>query len=489
MRNLESLYQHNDFSGKIVECFAFICAGILLGTVFIRENLPLLMVVGIYLCVVLFVVHFLVKQKILFSPTLFAFLISVGFVLKLSVQIENKGSTDVTGWEAIGTFDFSLNEMAGLLFVVVCGLSGILMALFSFNRFIITRIKAVFLKYDVNPAGVNGRFWILIIIWFVLYLLLILLMWKLDIGRHGFEVSEEQRLPFKLVGIMTYLRGIYFPATAFIIMDLLVFKRRYTSIWIVFVLLMLLLSILAVVSFTRSAIIIPISLFVMFILSNYRSFGLRIAKLFTMFALIVVVAFFIMSVVDSVRTELYAGSVGSSGVDIATVRAHVPNIDAHQVFALVGSTLTSRIEGTRELMAVYSSSLSGFAVFLEAFFGTNDTIYPDIFGFSAAQEGRTYGMTIGMLGLLFVGKSYLLVFVGSFLYTYLFMMIEYVFLKRGYRMTGFYLSAIFVVLIWMNMIWFFLIRYLVIAVFVYITIVFIEKQKGPLFVRAQYRNS
>lgn len=485
MRTLGLPYQHNEFVGKIVECFAFTCAAILLGTVFIRETLPLLMIVGVYLCFVLFVVHVLVKQKILLSPTLFAFLISAGFILKLSVQIANKSSATVTGWKAIGTFGFSLNEMVGLLFVIICGLSGVLMALFLFKGFIRTRMQAVFLKHDMNIAGGKGRFGGIIIIWFVLYLLLILLMWKLGIGRHGFAVSEEQRLPFKLVGIMIYLRAIYFPAMAFVIMDYLFLKQRYTSIWIVFLLLMMLLSILAVVSFVRSMIIIPVALFAIFILANYRSFGLRIVKLFMIFAVIMVSAVFIMSIVDSVRSELYAGSSGNSGVDIATVRAHASNIDARRVFALISSTLTSRIEGTRELMAVYSSSLSGFTVFRETFLGTNDTIYQDIFGFPITREGRAYGVTIGMLGLLFVGKSYLLVFVGSFLYTYLFMMIEYIFLKRGYRMAGFYLSAAFVAIIWMNLIWFFLIRYLVIAVLVYMTIIFIEKQKGPLLVKAR----
>ena len=485
MSNLGLPYQHNEFLGKIVACFAFLCAGILLSTVFFRENLPFLMVVSIYLCFVLFVVHVLVKQKIFLSPTLFAFLISVGFILKLYVQIENKSSASVIGWEAIGTFGYSLNEMVGSLFVVICGLSGVLIALFSFKRFIKTRMKAVLLKHDMNMAGVKGRFKILIIIWFVLYLLLILLMWKLGIGRHGFEVGEEQRLPFKFVGIMTYLRDLYFPTMALVIMDFLFLKRRYKLIWIVFLLFMLLLSILSIVSFSRGAIIVPIALFAMFILANYRSFGLRIVKLFMMFALIAVVAVFIMGIVDSVRSKLYSSSSDNSGVDIATVRDHVSNIDVHQVFMIFSNTLTSRIEGIRELMAVYSSSISDPGVFWDVFFGNERPVYENVFGFSIAQEGRAYGLTLGMLGLLFVGKSYLLVFVGSFLYTYLFMMIEYVFLKRGYRMTGFYLSAVFIVFIWMNMVWFFLIRMLAIAVFVYITIVFIEKQKAPLLVRAR----
>lgn len=485
MNNYQLTYQHNNIIGKLAKYIAYLFSIILLATVAVNEDFFLLTAVCIYLFFLLFIIHVLAERKTFLSPVFLAILISIGFILKLSFQIANKSIASVIGWEAVGTFGFSLEEMVGLFLVIICGLFGVLVGVLSFEKFANKRMNFILAKYGINMVGGYGGVKTLIILWFASYLFLILIMWKMGIGRHGFSVTEEQVLPFKLVGIMTYLRDMYFSIMAFVIMDILLLKRKYSSIVVVFLLLMLLAAIISVTSFSKGAIIGPIALSVFFVFANYRRFSLRLSRLFYISVVPLIIVMLIASAVGSMRSELYEYSEGASGVEIATVLAFISDIDFQQVFNLFIHILTSRVEGARELMAVYSSSLSGLGVFWDAFFNTENLVYEIVFGIPMAQEGRAYGVTIGMLGLLFLSKSYFVVFVGSILYAYLFMAMEYIFVKKGYRMTAFYLSATFVIFIWSNMVWFFLIRMLAMVALLYLTIVIIERRKGSSLVRAR----
>jgi hypothetical protein len=480
VNNSRPTNQHNGFLGKIAQLFAFLCSIILLATVTLNEDFFLLTAVFIYLFFLLFIIHVLAGRKAFLSPVLFSIFISIGFILKLSSQIANKNLASVIGWHAVGTFGFSLEEMVGLFLVIICGFFGVLVGVLLFEKFANKRMETILSKQDRNIVGRYGGAKTLIILWFAFYLFSILIMWKLGIGRHGFSVTADQVLPFKLVGILTYLRNIYFPTMACVIIDILLFKRKYSLIMVVFFLFFLLTAIVSMVSFSRGAIIIPMALFSIFVFANYRSFNLRLSRLFFICVVFFIAVVMVSAVVLSMRSGLYAGSGSVSGVEIETVLAFVLDIDFQQGFDLFFQTLTSRIEGTRELMAVYSSSFSGFGVFWDAFIGADIPIYENVFGFSMAQAGRAYGVTAGMLGLLFLSKSFFVVFAGSVFYAYLFMAIEYIFVKKGYRMTAFYLSSTFVIFIWMNMDWFLLIRLLAMVVLLYLTITIIDKRKVKL---------
>lgn len=469
--------QHNNIIGNISRFVAFICSISLFITVAINKDFLLLGVVCIYLFFMLLIIYILTSRKTFLSPVFFSILISIGFIIKLSVQIANKSLASQSGFLAIGTFGFSLGEMVGLFFVIVCGFSGVLVGVISFEKFTKKGINFIRFKQNTKMLGGYSGVKTLTILWFVFYSLLILIMWKLGIGRHGFSVTEEQALPFKLVGIMSYLRDMYFAMLTFVIMDIFLIKRKYSSIMAVFLLFFLLLTFISMVSFSRGVIIVPISLFGIFVIANYRLFNLRLSPTFCICAILFVVIMVIASIVNSIRAVLYETGL-DSGLEIATMLTYISGIDFQQTYVLFIDTLTSRVEGTRELMAVYSSSVTGIGAFWEAFSAVDTSIFEDVFGFSMAQEGRAYGVTLGMLGLLFLSKSFFVVFIGSILYTYMFMTTEYIFAIKGCRITAFYVSAIIITGIWMNFTWFFIIRTFAMIALLYLTIILIERRKG-----------
>lgn len=478
--NYQQTYQYGNLLGKFSKCFAFLCSLILIAVVGLNEDLSLLIAVVIYLVFLLYVIKYLAERKAFLSPVVLSIFISIGFILKLSVNLAKKHLLFETGWQAIGKFNFSLGEMVGLFVVTICGLYGILVGVTSFETIVNKGRNVIFCKQKTGMLSGFFADTTLIILWFVCYLLLIIIMWQLGLGRHGFAVTPEQMLPFKLVGIMLYLRNMYFVLMAFVIMDILLLKGKTTAIAGVFLLLLLLLIITSIVSFTRGVLMGPVLFFSCFVFSTYREFNLRLTRLCFIFSLIFIIVITSVTIISSMRGSLYSQGL-TSGVEVETVLSYISDVELQHVIDRLFTLITSRVEGTRELMAVYSSPLSGFGVFKDAFFNTNTTVYSQIYGIlERPQETTQYGVTIGMIGLLFLSKSHFLVFLGSILYTYLFMAIEYIFVKKGYRITAVCCSGNFIVMIWANMVWFFIVRMLVITVLLYLTIIIIEKNNCSL---------
>ncbi|MDD5242728.1 MAG: hypothetical protein PHU49_01815 [Syntrophorhabdaceae bacterium] len=417
-------------------------------------------------------VYVVSMQRTFLSPLIMVLLFAIGFLLKLAVNIYNYTELETSGWMAIGNFGFSFKEFLELYIIVIVGFSGILFGLVSFKYFVSSKVKCVIIKKQNRIS--NAYFKKLIIGWFVAFLALILLMKYLGIGIHGFATEEEQRLPFKLVGIMLYFRGMFFPAMGVILLDIAHTKREKNIFYLILALIVGLTGLIAVFSLSRSSVFIPSMIVVLYMVANRNEFGLKARHLLCGSVI------FLVLLSGAVIIEVFRGMIYQEGQDIYDVTLFfnvLSSIDLSAPFSFMASMLTSRIEGSRELMAVMSSSLAGIYTFFQVFFNTGDVNIPiNVYNINIQTLGRAYGMTIGMLGLLYVSKNLLLVFIGTIFMTYLFLLVEYIFSVRGFRIAGFYLSCVWIIIIWMNITSFFFFRYFMITLLLLFTVNFLNNR-------------
>jgi hypothetical protein len=99
---------------------------------------------------------------------------------------------------------------------------------------------------------------------------------------------------------------------------------------------------------------------------------------------------------------------------------------------------------------------------------------PFLYGFIPTSEGFAFGMTYGLVGMLYISGSHMVVFFGTIFYLAALFSIERIFLRRGYITGSIFVSFIIFINIWGNMTWFFFFRFFFIAFFVYFMVKFFE---------------
>ena len=197
----------------------------------------------------------------------------------------------------------------------------------------------------------------------------------------------------------------------------------------------------------------------------------------TIVKLATVVLFFVYVAVSvtSYRGGLYGGETSISDSQVGQVVQTLATFDSREVL-LFSDFLLSRIEGSRELMAVLSAPVSGVATFWREFVSSDAAFDESVWGFSVEAEGLAFGRSYGLLGLLYISKSPLLVFLGAGAYVWLMLAVERTVLKRGYIATSFFISFVLFLIVWANMTWFYIARFAVILLMLYWFVVLVMEK-------------
>jgi hypothetical protein len=439
---------------KFVRFFAWVSSAILVSSLATNCDFAITMVGLAYLAIFLIVVYLLTeKSQPELTIILFVGLFSIGHVIKTGIILSNRVSYSLGGWQTIGSFNFSFAEMCDLFFVQGSGLLGSLLAYRLSSRFWKSQLSRTHNTFI--PTNYGGPSNSLVWSWFFLGILLFYIMAKLNIGRHGMENSEEGRLPYHLSGLMLYLRNFVFFSFGCILMDLSLRSRTRYKFYLVLIMFAIATLIGAITSLSRSFVAGPLLPIVYYYLQRTTA----LIKLRN--AVIVLVPFVLILVISSFvnlhRTSVYSGD--ESNIEESIENFSDPSKLVDRLLTL--DFLISRIEGSRELMAVIASDLKGIGTFWQIFMGTYETLNEDIFGFSVQVLGRSYGMTLGMLGLFYTSQSYLIVFLGSFAYIFMVLSIEHKLKSLRWDITSNFIVLVIISNVWGNMVFFFFIRYFV----------------------------
>jgi hypothetical protein len=438
------------------------------------SNSTLLVLGLIYLAIFNLIVYDITKVRSKSAVIqLYVLFFSIGHVLKTSFVLNNLDFYKSVGWNTIGAFDFSEDMVVELFAIELLGLLSIFLSFKWFYRSCANTLDSsapqAHLEFNKNP-------FVIIAAWFLFSVFIIYLTRQLGFGMHGLDVAEDNRLPLGLGGLLLYTRNVFIFAAGLVLLDTLV-QSRYRAEIILFGILYVVVALLfSVASLSRGSMIVNLFPLV-YIWLIRRKQKLSLSSVLILGA--ITGAFFVVAMaVNTYRAGVYsetAASLDKSPLDsFSDIIVNFKSSDFLSFF----DDAVNRIEGSRELMAVLSSKVTGFAPLWSAFYsGSDDSLEASIWGFSPYVEGKAFGMTYGLLGLLYIGRNWPAVFFGVALYTLGLLSIEHAFLKRGYVATSIFVSFVLFLNVWGNMMWFFMFRYLFIILFLYLftTLVFERK--------------
>lgn len=442
---------------KIHLLFAFFSSLFLL-TVLVIETDTLTSLAGsVYLSAYCFIISDLAKsRKLTFSMSLFLAFFGIGHVVKTGFVLLNREAHSVVGWRAIGTFDFSFEAMLSLFMVELSALLGGYVCI----KFFVNKKNLLLDRPYKSVSRVKSQ--ALLFGWFICSIVLIVFIDHLGFGRHG--VEPPRLLPFGIGGFLVYFRNVAIPVLG------LVFLQWYITAhakprWVGYGVYISVALTIAFYSLSRAAFIVAtIPLLIMYISS--RKFSLKKAVLISLIFLAFLVS---MSMVDTYRSTIYYVENDSVGV----IETLLTALSIKEILSVV-YFIVNRIEGSRELMAVIASDIRGLFSLGMVVFWDGDAVMESVYGWVPNQVGFQFGMTYGLLGMLFISGSYIIVFFGTIFYLAALFSIEHIFLRRGYFTGSTFLTFVIFLNIWGNMTWFFFFRFFFIALFVYFIVRLIE---------------
>lgn len=315
-----------------------------------------------------------------------------------------------------------------IMVVIACGIAGLFIATVIAEKSYRHLMKPRLLNWrriSVSPRTIVA----FSIVWSMGSLLLILVMWHLGIGRTGLE--PDRSLPYGMTGMAIYARNILVPLGGCFILQLALRAERRRMVTACFGLLVLLGAIGSFTSMSRGFfvnMILPEMLYV-YITERPRWWhGRRMAVL-----AFLVIAFFVVSVsvVMSLRNVGYV----TGKLSVRRVLASM-SVDDFKQGALIGSSLlVDRMLGMEELVPVCAldneQSYNPWAVFL----GDGDEVRrvnSGVLGTKWAKlKGLSFGAAYGIWGMLFLSRSYVVLFIGTVLFLLHLLFLEHLLLVRG----------------------------------------------------------
>lgn len=410
-------------------------------------------------------------------PYLFGGLYLLGYVFSFANVLQDVAGQDRAGFLTIGGFQFSQHEMGQVLAVVFFGVAGFLSAAFLMERFIGRKLAS---DFPLPPDIPSGMITAMAYAWCVLSFALFLFMWQADIGVHGMVTPYENRLPWRLEGILLYGRDYFLPLLGFALCEAFLRADRRRA-FVGFLSLQLGLALMtAFASLSRMPIVFAAATAIFCVALNYKKLGLTPRRVLLFVVLAVFFGIFAISALTEIRNFLYVGHF------TADFSSNLEVLSQPYIFAKL---LAVRVEGIRQLFAVISSDVTGLHALVSVLSGSEAGtrhVVESVYGFVPHNKpGQAFGLTLGVWGLLYLSKNYAVVFIGTSIYTFLGMLAEYAFLRKGYRTAAFYVAFILSAIIWMNLTAFFLLRFFVaFSAAYFLVLIFMSGQTSSQLVSA-----
>jgi len=372
----------------------------------------------------------------------FIILFGFGHIIKTGYIFSNIYESKTIGYFTVNQFDFSYSSIFVLLFIQ----SSVLIAAYVCIKFF-SKFRFDY-NYEFLTSG-KSRHRFLFLIWILSSILIILFLEKYGYGKHGLKPSGN--LANFLGGFLVYFRDFTIP-----ILGLIFLQWNFTLFpkfkWFFIIIYLLINIMIAIYGLSRASILVSIiPLFLIFLKDNNRLMNQIKILIFFTFSF-----FIIFSFMQIYRSQFY-GAYDLLNFNFLSPDMLLPFFEI----------IIKRIEGSSELMAVISSDINNFTDFKNYFFKllpSNEIIY-NVYGFNPQVQGKAYGVSFGLAGMLFLSGSYLMVFFGTIFFLSMIFFFEIFFLNKKYVFASIFITTKLTLVIWSNMSMFFMYRYLFIIFF------------------------
>ena len=407
------------------------------------EDISIISISTVYLLIYILVIWDISNiPKLTFGMIFFIILFGFGHIIKTGYIFSNIYESKTIGYFTVNQFDFSYSSIFVLLFIQ----SSVLIAAYVCIKFF-SKFRFDY-NYEFLTSG-KSRHRFLFLIWILSSILIILFLEKYGYGKHGLKPSGN--LANFLGGFLVYFRDFTIP-----ILGLIFLQWNFTLFpkfkWFFIIIYLLINIMIAIYGLSRASILVSIiPLFLIFLKDNNRLMNQIKILIFFTFSF-----FIIFSFMQIYRSQFY-GAYDLLNFNFLSPDMLLPFFEI----------IIKRIEGSSELMAVISSDINNFTDFKNYFFKllpSNEIIY-NVYGFNPQVQGKAYGVSFGLAGMLFLSGSYLMVFFGTIFFLSMIFFFEIFFLNKKYVFASIFITTKLTLVIWSNMSMFFMYRYLFIIFF------------------------
>ncbi|MFH1062515.1 MAG: hypothetical protein V1747_06480 [Candidatus Omnitrophota bacterium] len=390
------------------------------------------------------------KNRRYYTPIILTIFYFFGYLLSLANTLMNKSNLRAIGFKAIGSFGFSFWEYLSLTFIISTGMLGILCSVVFMEKFK-NSCRSLFRYFNPNKKQIIRINYVIIslLIWFLISTAIFLYMNKIGIGRTG--LKPETLLPFKLVGILFYVKLILIPCLGCFLFGVILETNNKILINLSIILLILLGIIGSISGISRGSLIFSVlpSFIYMLFKSHKNDFKRKILKSYSIIAILLLMI--LIPLVLGMRNIGYAGGK----IDFSTAINILKSFKVADLPGAAGSLISlilDRVMGINELYAVFSSGIKDLYAPWALFITDGaylEKIIKAVFGFVPSNEGNlAFGVGFGLWGVLQLSGSYSVIFLGTFVACSLSMAIEEIFIRNGMYYVACFFAINFGMLVW-----------------------------------------
>jgi len=354
------------------------------------------------------------------TPFIFIVFFLVSYPLRVVVVEQSIDLNNASGDSTfVGGFGFSTDEYVVYYLASLAGLAGLLAGagvVLHLTRSLRLNLNREDNRRVPNPSSAY-------LLWLIATISVSLTCFGLGIGLAGIQ---PPRLPLHLTGFLNYLRLAILPLAGLILFGF-AYDRRDKGVVVAMLIFLFVYGAVAVMmTLSKVAVMYALSPYVFYLLlrGTWNVFTRRILiGSFVAILLVLPITYFGAMVL---RDEAWSNQKGlRSDAFKDTVTDHLGSeYSATGLWQITLSAFGSRVTGGSELMAVLAANPYPIERSLALLLGRGaapdsgvSSMFTDIFGvtlISSGEEGGLYtGKAFGLFGVLFLGHSYLLMFLGS----------------------------------------------------------------------------
>ena len=367
----------------------------------------------------------LIKKKYyLRTPLFFVLFIIISYFHRIILVDKYIDEWTLTGgYQRIGNFIFQNSSIIEYFQIIISGLLGVLLA----NYFII-RLKLPRSNWGVLSNVRLKRYYK---VYIFSYLIIIIIASFFKIGVSGYSPIA---LPFKLAGLILFLKNFIIPMFGWYLFYFICESNKQKKI-VYFLLLQILIGVIGTyLTLSKAMLIYAILPYVIYLIfsKKYLLFKRKQIRVFT-----ILISFLVMATFYGALYMRFVDSGITNNISVyAFFDSYFRNSDEN-VFMLLFETLiydiSTRITGGSELMAVMFTNIenpwNSILMILNGNAGDVNSGMPElierIFDITLIFDGEVFsGKSIGFWGILFLMKSKLFIFFGTFVYVSIIAFIE-----------------------------------------------------------------
>jgi hypothetical protein len=397
-------------------------------------------------------------------PILWSIFFIFGYILAFAVVLLDPEQAGIGARRDLPSSAFSDSILSQIYWVMLAGTAGTAFAAKAFELVFGFRRGLALASISVQ-ANFHKLLSVTAVCVFLFSVAIVILMWVLGIGRTGLPPATT--LPFMLTGILVYIKNMLIPFLGFLVFVAAERTRDMGRIRIAFLMLMVIGCLGSIAFISRSFLVFMVFPALFYVIFYGRSRILSRQIFFEMALVILGAVLVIIPAIDFLREALYSGREVSFSSQLALSQG----ISFREAFANVGSLLTARIVGFREL--VFITDYQHFDVWAPWRVFSGDDTYTGtlmyaLYDFEQDASGETaFGYALGLWGMFYLSGSFFIVFFGSFFAASVVLALEEVFLRSRFTPASLFMAFIVGLWVWGGIDWFLLSRLLVTALFCY----------------------